>query len=236
MMNRSTEVSAYVYYNKTSFQRSLISWFEKNGREYPWRCNPSPYEILVSEVLLQQTNADRVVNIYNQLIRKFPDPHALALSEIDELISIIKPIGLNYRVARLKKLSGLIVRKYGGDIPSQKDELLSLPGIGQYIANAVLCFAFSHKVPLVDVNILRMYERVFSLKSAKRRAREDPAVWQFAAEMLPDNFREYNWAIMDFCAKICTTRCPNCGICPASWACSYFQSQGVLTIGKDDRN
>jgi len=175
-MNRSTEVSACVYYNKAPFQRSLIRWFEKNGREYPWRYDPSPYEILLSDVLLQQTNADRVVDVYNQLIREFPDARALAFSEIDELTSIMKPLGLKYKVARLKKLGEVIISKYGGDIPCQEDELLSLPGVGQYIANAILCFAFSYKVPLVDVNILRMYERVFSLRSAKRRAREDPAV------------------------------------------------------------
>lgn len=213
---------------KSDFQNTILDWFKSNRRDYPWRLENEAYRILISEILLQQTNADRVVDVYNQLIREFPDPRTVALSEIDELISIMKPIGLNYKAARLKKLGEIIVSKYGGDIPSQEDELLSLPGVGQYITNAVLCFAFSYKVPLVDVNSLRMYERVFSLQSAKRRAREDPAVWQFAAKMLPDNFREYNWAVIDFCAKMCFTRRPTCGICPVSWACGWFKSHGNL--------
>jgi A/G-specific adenine glycosylase len=232
MMNRSAKVGTRAYNNTEYFQRSLIRWFEENGRKYPWRNGTGPYEILLSEVLLQQTNADRVVDVYNQLIRKFPDPHTLALSEIDELISIMKPIGLNYKAARLKKLGEVIVNKYGGDIPSQEEELLSLLGVGQYIANAVLCFAFSYKVPLVDVNVLRMYERVFSLQSTKRRAREDPAVWQFAAKMLPDNFREYNWAVIDLCSKICTIRHPLCDSCPVSWVCCWLQSQRSLHGGE----
>jgi len=227
-MSHLTKACAYACSNKRRFQRSLINWLEENGREYPWRCCTDPYEILLSEVLLQQTNADRVVDVYNQLIRGFPDPDALALSDINKLTSIMKPIGLKYRAARLKKLCEIIVEKYRGDIPSEEGELLSLPGIGHYITNAILCFAFSCRVPLVDVNVLRMYGRVFSLKSVKRRAREDPSVWQFAADMLPNDFKRYNWAVIDFCAKICVKRSPLCNACPVTWACDWLQSQKNL--------
>jgi len=232
MRNRLIKVGACAHENRAHFQRSLIGWFEENGREYPWRHRTGPYEILLSEVLLQQTNADRVIDVYNKLIREFPDPYALALSEIDKLVSIMKPIGLNYKAARLKRLGEEIVNRYRGAIPSREDELMRLPGVGQYIANAVLCFAFLCKVPLVDVNVLRLYERIFSLRSVKRRAREDPVVWQFAADMLPDDFREYNWAVIDFCAKMCLSSCPTCDICPVSWACNWLQSERSLD-GRD---
>lgn len=227
-MSHFTKACACACSDKTRFQQSLINWFEENGREYPWRHCTNPYEVLLSEVLLQQTNADKVVDVYNQLLREFPDLRALALSDINELTSLMKPVGLRYRAARLKKLCEIIVEKYGGDIPSEEGELLNLPGIGQYITNAILCFAFSCRVPLVDVNVLRMYERVFSLKSAKRRAREDPLVWQFAADMLPDDFKQYNWAIIDFCAKVCSTGHPSCDTCPVGWTCGWLESRRSL--------
>ena len=208
---------------KSDFQKTILGWFKTNHRDYPWRIETEAYRILISEILLQQTNADRVIPIYNQLIHQFPNVTALAVADSDRLASLARPLGLRYRVTRLNGMAAEVLRKFGGHVPSSEKELLALPGVGKYIANAVLCFAYSSRVPLVDVNVLRLYERVFSLQSAKRRAREDLSVWQFAAELLPNDFKEYNWAAIDFCAKMCIIRHPLCNVCPVSWTCDWLQ-------------
>ena len=211
---------------KINFQKIMINWFKKNRRNYPWRKDTEPYKILISEIMLQKTNADRVAEVYSQFMQKFPDLPTLALSEIEELTSILKPLGLKYRAARLKNLAEVILTRFGGNIPSQKEELLTLPAVGEYIANAVLCFAYSNIVPLVDINVIRLYERVFSYRSDKKRAREDPKMWEFAAEMMPVvDFKEYNWSLIDFGAKICLNRCPICDRCIVRYKCSYFRDQ-----------
>lgn len=210
---------------KSDFQIAILDWFKSNHRDYPWRIETKAYRILISEILLQQTNADKVIPVYNQLVHQFPDITALAVADVDRLASLVRPLGLRYRVSRLKEMAAEVLRKFGGHVPSSERDLLTLPGVGKYVANAVLCFAYSFKVPLVDVNVLRLYERVFSLQSAKQRPREDPVVWRFATELLPNDFKEYNWAVIDFCAKMCTVRVPACNVCPVSWACSWLQSR-----------
>ena len=221
---------------KSDFQKTILDWFESNRRDYPWRIETEAYRILISEILLQQTNAEKVIPVYNQMIHQFPDVTALAVADVERLASLVRPLGLRYRVTRLNGMAAEVLRKFKGHIPSSEKELLALPGVGKYIANAVLCFAYSSRVPLVDVNALRLYERVFSLQSAKRRAREDPAVWQFAADLLPNDFKEYNWAVIDFCAKMCTVSTPKCNACPVNWSCNWFQSHRSLNSRKNDRN
>ena len=213
------------YAHEIPFQQILIDWFKKNRRDYPWRKDTEPYRVLISEIMLQQTNADRVAQVYPQFLRKFPDVAKLALSKREELKSILKPLGLNYRAARLKNLAEVLLTRFGGNIPPQKEELLTLPTVGEYIANAVLCFAYSNRVPLVDINVVRLYERVFSLRSDKKRAREDPKLWEFAAEMMPvTDFKEYNWALIDFGAKICLSKHPRCDKCTIRCICNYFST------------
>ena len=208
------------------FQKSILDWHEKNGRGYIWREYSDPYKILVSEIMLQQTNADRVAQIYPQFMQRFPDTIALAHSEVEELKLILKHLGLDYRAARLKNMAQRLAIEYGGEVPSAEETLLALPGVGQYIANAVLCFAYSNRVPLVDINVVRLYERVFSLRSDKKRAREDPKIWEFATEMMPiTEFRKYNWALIDFGAKICMSKNPRCDQCTVRFICSYSSDQ-----------
>jgi A/G-specific adenine glycosylase len=208
------------------FQESLLDWYERNRRAYIWREYSDPYKILVSEIMLQKTNADRVAQIYPQFMQRFPDTIALARSEVEELKLILKPLGLDYRAARLKDMAQRLVAEYGGEVPVSEETLLALPGVGQYIANAVLCFAYSNRVPLVDINVVRLYERVFSLRFDKKRAREDPKIWEFATEMMPMNgFRKYNRALIDFGAKICMSKNPRCAKCTVSFICNYSSGQ-----------
>ncbi len=209
-----------------AFQLAMLDWYEKNGRGYLWRSQIDPYKVLVAEIMLQQTNADRVAQIYPQFIQRFPDTIALARSEVEELKLILKSLGLDYRAARLKNIAQKLATEYGGEVPSTEETLSALPGVGLYIANAVLCFAYSNRVPLIDINVVRLYERVFSLRSDKKRAREDLKIWEFAAEMMPvTGFKKYNWALIDFGAKICMSKNPRCDKCTVRFICNYSSDQ-----------
>lgn len=205
------------------FQWTMINWYEKNQRRYAWRVEADPYKVLISEVMLQQTNADKVEPVYTEFVNKYPNTSALAQSDLQALKAILRPLGLDYRVARLKNIAEKLVVEHGGEVPSTEEALLALLGIGRYVANAVLCFAYSTRVALVDVNVIRLYGRVFDFQSHKNRPREDNKIWEFAAKMLPEaDFKEYNLALLDFTATICTPKKPQCTKCPLTDICLHY--------------
>lgn len=207
------------------FSTAILEWYEKYGRHYLWRLQKDPYKILVAEIMLQQTNADKVEPVYTEFINKFPDSRTLAQSDMQDLKEELKPLGLEYRVARLKNIAQKLVMEHDGKVPSTEEGLKALPGVGRYIANAVLCFAYSERMALVDVNVIRLYSRVFGIKSRTRRPRDDKEVWFFATEMLPqDNFKEYNLALLDFSARICKLKNPICTSCPVSGTCRWYSN------------
>lgn len=217
--------------DKAYFLKAMIGWYENNRRSYPWREHTDPYKILISEVMLQQTNADRVLPVYERVTQEFPNIRALAKSELDNLRAMLKALGLNYRASRLRKMAEKIVVEYNGEMPSSVEGLLYLPGVGRYIANALACFAYGKKVALIDVNVVRLYQRVFGFISRKARPREDNSLWEFAGKMMPDtHFKEFNLALIDFSASICTFRKPQCTKCPISNFCfsylNYSKSNG----------
>lgn len=219
------EISSTSDEDKACFLEAMIGWYENNKRSYPWREQADPYKILLSEVMLQQTNADRVLLVYQHLTQKYPNIRALAKSELEDLRVILKPLGLNYRASRLKKMAEKIVIEYNEEIPNSVVGLLALPGVGRYIANAVACFAYGKRVALIDVNVVRLYQRVVGFTSQKARPREDSTLWEFAEKMMPEtNFKEFNLALIDFSASICTFRKPQCAKCPVSNIClSYIK-------------
>jgi A/G-specific adenine glycosylase len=204
-----------------AFQECLISWFRSNGRKFPWRepCR-SPYEILIAEIMLQKTKAENIVFTYLQFIEKYPDFRALSKANIEELKQILKVLGLsNVRAKSIWRLTQEIIRI--GNIPKKREELLKLPGVGPYIANAFLLSAYNEKLPVVDTNVRRLYERLFSFKS-KKDPRRDKKVWAFAEKILPeDHYKEFTWALMDFCANICRAKNPLCVSCPISGICEH---------------
>lgn len=222
--------------NEGCFRENLLRWFKSNRRDYPWRHEREPYKVIISEVMLQKTNADRVAEVYSKFVERFPDLQSLVRSEDQELMHIMQPLGLHYKASRLKGLAKLILGEFGGAVPSEKRDLLMLPGVGEYIANAVLCFGFSKRVPLVDSNVVSLYQRILGFQSVKKRPREDEKIWNLAENMLPlEHYQEYNWALLDFCAKICCIRRPKCDSCPVSVSCSQLRSERVFIAGKHDR-
>jgi A/G-specific adenine glycosylase len=208
---------------KELFVDALLEWHAGNSRDFPWRWRSDPYKILIAEILLQKTKAEKVVPVFNSFSSKYPDVEKLSAASVSELKNEIKILGLHtQRATKLQKLAGILVEKYNGTVPSNKKELLELPGIGIYAANAVLCFAFGYDVPLLDTNIGRIIERVFSVKVAGEE-RKKSNVWDLIAEFVPEGkSREYNYSLLDFGALVCTAKNPRHNLCPLTEICDYY--------------
>ena len=217
-MNKSIEPS-----KKELFVATLLEWHARNSRDFPWRRTSDQYKILISEILLQKTRAENVVAVFNRFVTKYPNAEKLSTASFSELKNEIEILGLHtQRATKLQKLAGILVEKYNGTVPSNKKELLELPGIGIYAANAVLCFAFGYDVPLLDTNIGRIIERVFSVKVAGEE-RKKSNVWDLIAEFVPEGkSREYNYSLLDFGALVCTAKNPRHNLCPLTEICDYY--------------
>jgi len=203
-------------------QKILLNWAKNNLRKYEWRTTSDPYKILISELLLQKTDAKKVEQVYPKFVECFPTVLDLHRANIKEVEELIRDIGLFYRAQRIKKIAEQIKNEFSGKIPDSKNELISLHGVGDYISNAVLCFAFEERVPIVDTNVIRVYERVFNLKSSKSRPRTDKKIWDFAEKILPlEKFVEYNYALLDFASSICRAKNPRCKMCPVNKTCRW---------------
>lgn len=216
---------------KKQFQNGLLKWIQNkneegipNYRNFIWRKSIDPYVILITEILLQKTNAEKVSEIFSIFFNKFPTIKDLYESNIENLIEILKRLGLqNEKSKRIKNLAKKIFLERNGIIPNTKEQLLMINGVGKYMANAVLCFAFNKRYEIVDSNIIRIYQRIFNLKSKSKRPRTDKKVWEFARIILPlDYFKLFNFALLDFGAKICTAKNPKCLICFFKEDCYYF--------------
>ena len=202
-----------------SFRQALLGWWDGNARDLPWRRTRDPYRILVAEVMLQQTQVDRVIPYYHRWLEAFPDVHALASAPTAEVIRLWKGLGYNRRAVNLQRSAAAVVDR-GGTFPDTVDALLSLPGIGPYTAGAIACFAFEQDVPFIDTNMRRVLHRVFVGSDVPERQASDREVLAIAEAALPagDGWR-WNQALIEFGALQCTARTPACVICPAQHQC-----------------
>jgi len=199
----------------------LLEWFEDHGRVYPWRQDTDPYRVLMAEIMLQRTKADQVLPVYRSFLKKFPNPESIVNAAPGEVERFFSMLGLRWRAERVRKLAEALVLKYRGHIPDTRKELLSLPGVGEYVADAVLCFAYGRNVAVVDANVCRVIRRIFGLK-ARGEARRDPRFRRVADWLLPRNrAKEFNWAMIDFAAMVCSPRKPKCDGCPLSDICMH---------------
>lgn len=201
------------------FVVGLMDWFKKNKRDFPWRNEIDPFRILVAEKLLQQTTSGHVLKVYNKFFRKFPSIHILAKAEVSEIENTIKRLGFQrQRAKQLSNLSTKIISDHKGKIPSNKKDLLQLNGIGDYIANAVLCFAFNKDEPVVDVNVRRVTRRYFDWSDLK-----DKVIQERLKAIIPKGkARGFNLGIIDFSSLICSRK-PKCKKCFVKKSCSYFK-------------
>lgn len=209
------------------FQDVLIGWHEHCQRSFIWRHAREPFAVLVAEFLLQKTNAEKVEPIYQDFIARYPTAHDLSQADEGEVHATLQSLGLHYRASRLVGTAKVIVEKYHGAVPERVSELLTLPGVGDYMANAVACFAFGQPTPLIDTNSVRVLSRVFNFKGHSARPRTDKLLWQFASSLVyASNPREYNWALLDLAHLVCMVRKPICSTCPLRDICHFNQEEG----------
>ena len=200
-------------------------WYAECGRPFPWRDRgTSPFAILVAEILLKQTRAEMVAQVWPSLVRKYPGAEELAVADPKELFELVERLGLGHqRTTALLEVAAAI--KWDREVPSQPDDLMKLPFVGMYSAHAIACFGFYHRVPLVDLNVVRVVSRILGTDPPKdiRRA---PLIWDIAWALLPkDSFREHNYGLLDFAATVCKPRSPRCSQCPIAARCAYARSR-----------
>ena len=210
-----------------AFQRRLLTWYEIHQRDLPWRKTRDPYRILVSEIMLQQTQVDRVVPKYREFLRRYPTLGALARARTGELRKVWYPLGYNVRPLRLRRIARRALRDHDGRIPDSYDGLLAMDGIGRYTAGAVLSFAFKQDAPIVDTNVARLLSRYFGVKGDARRGRVQRRLWQLAGAVIPSGKGHLiNQAMMDFGATVCTARAPQCPACALRRTCRSYPFDG----------
>ena len=201
------------------FRASLLAWYRRHGRDLPWRRTSDPYHILVSEVMLQQTQVERVLPKYHEWLSRFPSLEALAEAPEDLVVRAWYPLGYNVRPRRLQAIAREAVEKHGGRLPDDEVTLRGFKGIGAYTAGAVLSFAFGRRAAILDTNVARVLFRVFVGQGDPRAHAMRRHLWDVSRAVLPHrHVFDFNQALMDFGATLCTARKPRCGICPmASW-------------------
>ena len=204
----------------TTLRRSITRWYHRHRRELQWRTTRDPYHILVSEIMLQQTQVSRVKEKLPQFLKRFPSLKILAQSSKADVIRAWSGMGYNNRVIRLQELACTVMQNYKGTIPRDIENLERLPGIGRYTSHALLCFAFGEKVPVVDINIHRVFSRVFFRMKQTDELIDIDDSWEIAEKILPRNAYIWNQALMDLGATICTARNPLCEECPIAQVCA----------------
>ncbi|MCS6927445.1 MAG: A/G-specific adenine glycosylase [Candidatus Binatia bacterium] len=200
-----------------AFQRRLITWYHQHGRDLPWRRTRDPYAILVSEMMLQQTQVQRALHYYEKFLKRYPTVEELAGADESQVRETWEGLGYYARVRHLQQATRKIVTEHGGQFPRTYKELTALPGVGPYTAGAVLSFAFRQDAAILDTNAARVLRRFFALPPERQTTR---ALWDVARQVTPTGQAHvFNQAIMDLGATICVARTPHCPRCPVRRLC-----------------
>ena len=209
------------------FRRNLLAWYRKNGRDLPWRTTDNPYHILVSEIMLQQTQVDRVLPKYHEWLGKYPSFEVLADAPPAEVIRTWYPLGYNVRPRRLQSIAREAVEIHGGQLPSDQETLLSFKGIGEYTAGAIRSFAFRERAAILDTNVARVLYRIFIAKGDPKAHAMKKRLWALSEAVLPHkHVFDFNQALMDFGAMRCSARKPQCPACPMKGFCKTYPWKG----------
>jgi A/G-specific adenine glycosylase len=202
------------------FRRQLLGWYRRNGRTLPWRETRDPYHVLVSEVMLQQTQVDRVLPKYHEWLDRYPTLEALAGAAEDEVVRTWFPLGYNIRPRRLHAIACDAVSRFDGSLPDDAETLRSFKGIGAYTAGAMMSFAFGQRAAILDTNVARVLFRVFVGRGDPKSHAMKRRLWEISWAVLPRrHVFDFNQAIMDFGAIACSARNPACEGCPMAGKC-----------------
>ena len=213
--------------DRRRFRARLLAWYRRHGRDLPWRKTDDPYHILVSEIMLQQTQVDRVLPKYGEWLQKYPSLAALAAAPEQEVAATWYPLGYNVRPRRLQSIAREAMANYGGQLPSDKETLLSFAGIGDYTAGAIRSFAFRERAAILDTNVARVLFRVFVGKGDPKSHATKRHLWAISNSLVPSrHVFDFNQALMDLGAMVCVARNPRCLVCPMTRSCRAFQSGG----------
>jgi A/G-specific adenine glycosylase len=208
---------------RRKFRTKLLAWYRANGRDLPWRRTRDPYRVLVSEVMLQQTQVDRVLPKYEEWVARYPTFEALAAADVQDATRAWYPLGYNIRPQRLHAIACEAVARYGGVLPSDPATLQSFKGIGAYTAGAVLSFAFGQRAAILDTNVARVLHRVFVARGDARAHASRKRLWALSRAVLPvRHVYDFNQALMDFGATVCRARNPACATCPMRRFCRTY--------------
>jgi A/G-specific adenine glycosylase len=208
-----------------AFSRALRRWFARNSRDLPWRRTRDAYEVLVSELMLQQTQVSRVVDYYGAFLGRFPTLAHVARARPAQVMEAWDGLGYYARARNLHKLAVQVSdrgRDPSATLPEHPDDLRKLPGIGAYTAGAVASFAYERRAALVDTNVARVIERVFAPGTRVKTTAGAKRVWAIAERILPRTGRAgwtHNQALMELGALVCTARARHCGACPVRRQC-----------------
>lgn len=213
------------------FRRRILKWFDAHGRDYPWRHASNPFHVLTAEVMLQRTRADQVEPVYTRFIEEVSGPGDVLEKGEGYVKELFAPLGLRWRADQYLGLCRELVASYGGTVPSEREALMRLPGIGQYAAGAALSSsAFGRPTGALDSNILRIYGRYcgaeFSDSDRRRKS-----VHEWADSRVPDDpetGRRYHLALVDFAAAVCVPGAPRCDVCPLTMRCKYYLEETVM--------
>ena len=203
-----------------SFRTNLLGWFRQYQRDLPWRRTKDSYRIWLSEIMLQQTRVATVIPYYERFLERFPDVHALATAPQEEVLRLWSGLGYYSRARDLQSAAQVIVAKHGGVFPSDEKDALALPGIGRYTAAAILSIAYGAKLAVLDGNVARVLARIFAVQGDLRDAKRWKALQQSADELLDQKSpSDWNQAMMELGATLCTPQSPQCLLCPVTEFC-----------------
>jgi len=225
------KIASAVLDNKGRIQRDLLDWFRLNKRDLPWRKDRNPYRVWVSEIMLQQTTVTTVIDYYRRWLAALPTILSLANCPESKVLKLWEGLGYYSRARNLLKAAGQIVSNHGGRFPEPFEDVLALPGIGRYTAGAICSIALGQRVPLVDGNVARVFARWTALEEDIKKPATLKHLWEFAQDILPRaNCGDWNEALMELGALVCTPTLPKCGICPVRANCAAFARKLTVTI------
>lgn len=206
------------------FQRTLKDWGREHCRPFPWRKTDEPYKILLAELMLHRTQASQVTKVYENVLERYPNIQSLANATSVELNDILYPLGLHWRINLIGEMIGIIMKRFGAEIPQDKADLLSLPGVSEYIASSVRCFAWNIAEPVIDTNTVRVIGRLFNIE-VKDSSRRNSNFRRLASQLIDSiEPKIYNYALLDLADQVCTKRqIPKCLQCPVAGFCLHYR-------------